>query len=456
MKKKCRVVLFLCLFFMIGAHSVFAEEVKTDQMILSWSFNNSCSQTLSWRSFGYEAQYLKYGRYEKGRKLQNTEKTIKALRQREAEGYWHCEAVMSGLIPETAYYYQVGDGNQWGEIKTFTTGPKERKEDLWNRQKEIRSDAVEFLYLGDIQYQDKEKDYPEWGMMLQDIRERNPGISFGVLGGDMVNSSKSMNDWNLFLENASPVFSRIPMMTAIGNHETDVKADYYLKTMALPENGPEGLEEEFYSFDYGNCHIQVLNSSFFMENRKKEKDWQLQQKAVMKWMENDLAKTDAVWKIAVTHHPLYGVSSGDPICNEIRKLWEPVFQQGSIDLILCGHQHVYMRTKEIGGITQIMGNSGKRRSGYFDGSNIPEYSQVLDAVNSNYQIIRIEEKKLSVLSYDEEGQIIDKWVKIKDGFPVLKTAAAGTAIMSAVTAGIFFAVRKQPGRRPNRQKRSFR
>ena len=64
-----------------------------------------------------------------------------------------------------------------------------------------------------------------------------------------------------------------------------------------------------------------------------------------------------------------------------------------------------MRTKEIGGITYVIGNSGKRRSTYYNGENAPAYTKALDAVNSNYQIIRVEKDRLSFFPMMKKGRL---------------------------------------------------
>lgn len=446
MKVMWRTALLAGLLFLAGAMPVFASNsgYEANHVVLSWSLDNSRSQTITWHSPKRGNGLVQYGRCGESQQLQDARQVKATTREVGSSGYYRCEAVITGLAPQTTYCYRIGNGEEWGRIRTFTTAPLPVKKEKLSENPLRPSASFEFFYLGDVQYQNREKDYYEWGCMLQDARQRNPGAAFALLGGDMVNSSRSMKDWALFLENASPVFDEIPMMTAVGNHETKIKADYYLSMMSLPENGPKGMEEEFYSFNYGSCHILVLNSSFFQKERQaSEADWKGRLKTVNDWIAKDLAESRALWKIAVTHHPLYEVSGGDPVCEELQRQWEPILKQGGVDLVLCGHQHVYMRAKEMGGITQIMGNSGKRRSAYFDGANTPEYSQVLDAVNSNYQVIRIEGRQLSVLSYDEEGQIIDKWVKRKTAFPVLKAAAAGAVIMSAAAAGTFLSLRKR-------------
>lgn len=427
----------LCLLFLAVPAVSSAESYDGSQFLLSWSESPSHSQTITWHSPSRREGYVQYNK--SGGELSGQHQVKAEITDVGETGYYRYEAVLKGLSHNTTYDYRVGNGAEWSQIRTFTTAPDP---ETWEEKSET---SFDFLYLGDVQYRNRNRDYGEWGKLLQDIRERNPGIAFALIGGDMVNSSRKMKDWNLFLDNASPVFSYIPMMPAIGNHETSVKADPYLQMLALPENGPQDLEEEFYSFDYGNCHIIVLNTCFFLDNRKASmaEEWDEKLHEIRIWMEEDLRKSNAKWKLAVLHHPPYGISNGDSVYEWIRQEWEPILEKGEIDLALCGHQHIYMRTKEIGGITYVIGNSGKRRSTYYNGENAPAYTKALDAVNSNYQIIRVEKDRLSLLSYDEKGQIIDRWSKEKHEKGILKGAIAGLIFAPVMIAGIAAAVRRK-------------
>lgn len=448
MKTLRRVILLAGIFCFLNSlypAAAFGAEYDGEQIILSWSENNAHTQTITWHSRGKKEGYVQYNR--KGCRLSAAHQVKAQIKEVGEKGYYRYEAVIKGLSRQTAYDYRIGDGNSWSRPRSFTTSPSQASQKEQSAG-DPQAEAFEFLYLGDVQYRQKERDYAAWGKMVQDIRQRNPGIAFALAGGDMVNSSRNLKDWNLFLQAASPVFSCIPLMTVIGNHETSIKADFYLDMLALPQNGPAGLEEEFYSFDYGNCHITVLNTCFFLENRKaaEEEEWEDQLEEVNRWLAEDLENSPAKWHIIAMHHPAYGISDQDPIYEAIREEWEPIFEQGKADLVFCGHQHLYMRTKEMGGITYIMGNSGKRRSTYYDGENAPDYVAALDAVSSNYQIVKVSEKELSVTSYDEEGQIIDKWTKSAERFSGLKAAAAGFLIMLILVSGALFALKKRKQR----------
>lgn len=444
MKVGYRIMLLICAFFLMRPLPVLGQDKVYDgeQVLLSWSDDSSHSQTITWHSAFQKAGYVQYN--ESGRPLSDRFQVKARLTKVEKTGYCRYEAVIKGLSQKTTYDYRIGDGTRWSKVRNFTTAPAADQ----NTAAFDAEDPIEFLYFGDVQYQDRYGDYKTWGKLAEDIRRRHPGIAFALSGGDMVNSGRKMKEWELFLESAEAVFSFIPLMPAIGNHEISAKAAKaasYLQLMALPENGPQGLEEEFYSFDYANCHITVMNSCFFEESRKAaEADrWEEQLEQINRWLEEDLTQSRAKWKILVMHHPAYGISDGDPIYNEIRQQWEPIFESGKVDLVFCGHQHLYMRTKEMGGITYIMGNSGKRRSTYFDGENVPDYIEAIDATNSNYQIVKASEKELSVTSYDEEGQIIDKWTKGGKDVPWLLAGAAGFFIMHILGISAFLALKKK-------------
>jgi len=312
-------------------------------------------------------------------------------------GYAAFEARMTGLSNGTTYYYCVGNGEQWSEVYSFVF---DSGDDDGN---------AAFLYLGDIQYSNfnnAEADLAAWGALVQGAVESNPNIGFGVLGGDMVQQGQSATDWQRFFSHAGRVFNELPLLAVPGNHESNSmsgKPQMYLDVMALPENGPAGFTEEFYSFDYGNCHIVALSSQIFAYEQlaygsMTEDDFDV----IADWISDDLAASDATWKIVVLHHPVYGVVP-DTVSAKVLENWAPVFEKAQVDLIFCGHQHIYMRTAPIRGVTQIMGNSGSQHYAPADVA----YSEVMIGYTSNYQIVNADGTELTVASYDASGAMLD-------------------------------------------------
>ena len=330
--------------------------------------------------------------------------TISAAWVYGGSGYSVFEGIMTGLFPDTVYYYQVENSKEISPVKSFKTP-------------ENNLQSYSFLYLGDVQVSETDMQsavdsYSAWGKLVKAAKQRNPDLLFGLQGGDLVSNGTRMEEWNAIFENACPVFSEIPLMPTNGNHESNFlsgKPELYLKLFALPQNGPDGFQEEFYSFDYGSSHIAVLNSWVFSgEQKLNTEDYA----ALKTWIVKDLENSSATWKIVVTHLPVYAVHS-DVNADAVRKSWAPIFEQCGADLVFVGHQHVYARSFPMyqgsidyeKGVTYIMGNSGPK----FYSSADERYSEKTIYNTSTYQIIHIEGDTLEVVTFDIDGNELDYW-----------------------------------------------
>ena len=314
-----------------------------------------------------------------------------------SSGYRSFAALMSGLESGATYYYRVGNEESWSGEYSFTTAATAPPE-------------VSFIYLGDIQYSsasNAEAEYRLWGDQLRKAYQLFPQLNFAVMGGDMVENGMNASNWQMFLAQASETFSRLPMLAVPGNHESNSaatgKPELFLDILALPTNGPAGFKEEFYSYDYGNCHIVGLSSQIFANEQiaagsMAEEDFT----RIKQWLIDDLASTSATWKIVVLHHPVYPVVS-DRISSAVFVEWEPVFVDAQVDLVLCGHQHIYMRSKPIKGVTYVMGNSGSK---HYEPAPVSYALKMIDGV-SNYQILHMDESRLTMTAYNSAGQILD-------------------------------------------------
>jgi len=120
----------------------------------------------------------------------------------------------------------------------------------------------------------------------------------------------------------------------------------------FPINGeaggvPSGTEL-YYSFDYGHVHFISLNSEIF--------PWTGQGESPMKiWLRQDLAQNKQPWTVVIFHQPPY--SSGSHVSDDfwelmmfnMRTYFLPILEGAGVDLVLCGHSHVYERSYLING-----------------------------------------------------------------------------------------------------------
>ena len=377
-----------------------------EQILLAWAEDPQTTQTITWSS-GTEhplnkIQYQKINYTSPQNNYQiNFEHSSKNLievaqaqeitgNSTEYEGQLFLKTTLRNLIPDSSYAYRVGAGQVWSEPAVFTTAGK--------------TDNFSFLYLGDIQ-----DGYPCWGAMLNRIKETESGIRFGILGGDLVGEEGSREEWRQFFAAAVQLFKHIPLLPVVGNHDD---TEFFWQYFALPLNGPDNCGQGFYSFDYGNCHFAILNSNLLSAPGIGSYE------KIVTWLKNDFAASKGMWNIIALHYPPYPVWL-DWRAEHLQNHWAPIFEQCQADLILVGHQHVYMRTKPLRdgkvqaegqGIVYIMGNAGTRH--YSPGHDY-EYIAIKKAYVSNYQVITVNGSMLTIIAKDAQGHEIDRYTMQK-------------------------------------------
>lgn len=369
-----------------------AEEVPENplQIILSMGAKPG-SLSISWKGdvAGPEALQLDGVTGEKQRFTAVRERILKS-------NYYRYHVELSGLTQGTEYRYTIGENAFSGSFRV----PQE-------------SDVTCFLYLGDVQFQESMEEYEEWGQMVRCAYREHPELDFAVIGGDLVNSPGELSQWETFLE-ACDVFAKLPVVTVAGNHE-GVHSNYtYQKLFALPDDAEEDQSgEEFYSLDFGNVRMLMMDSSFLTEERRQSmgKDaWAKEEQRVEAWIRSRTGSCEKPWLAAVIHHPVYGMHDEDTVSPQIRRLWAPLLETGGVRIVFSGHQHLYQRTRSIHGVVYLMGNSGQRESRFFHGNNLPEYTQQIYDRGANYQIVEAGARRLKMTSYNKKGLVIDETV----------------------------------------------
>lgn len=405
--KRLGVLLFLTFLvsYALGGQGLAAEApALPDQVVLSWTADPQTTQTVTWRTDSTitsgKVQYMKEseqtadfsGAHEKG-----------AVRGELYEGYHHFEVEIGNLEPNTTYVYRVGTDCCWSKPAHFTTA--------------AQTDNFSFLYMGDTHIGYNETSSSVWKQVLDQALTNYPQLKFAIQSGDLVDKTENIEHWAELFNTAAGVFDRIPLMTALGNHEAE-NPDMYFKSFALPQNGPEGLKEQHYSFDYGNAHFVVLDSNR-MGNEGEEYE------AGVAWLENDLKNSNKNWKFVMFHHPPYGVDSRDPGQSEIiKEKWVPIMEDNGVDMVFVGHQHMYMRTypiyqsqiqeKATEGITYVLGNGGNKT--YLNPEKRDYIAKVFEGQEATgYTMIIIDGDILTMTTRDAGGNIKDEFKINKSG-----------------------------------------
>ena len=277
-------------------------------------------------------------------------------------------------------------------IKAFAAGFGQEKSPVVAFGYKV-SGPFAFLFLSDTQADPETGDYSGAGELLkQAVSGVKPELI--LFGGDTVDDGGDPDEWAAFWEAAAPCTDGIMTAAAAGNHDN-------YPVLKKQFDYPKEDDGFFYSFDKGGIHFTVLDSNIMGAADAKD----------IEWVRNDLdseAARLAGWRIAVMHHPMWPPVGTAPNVQRAETMQEhflPVLEAGGVDLILCGHQHVYARSTSASSIAQIVASSGDKDP---YSANILEFVDFSE-VKQNYIRMTADKEKLSITAYDKTGKAFDSY-----------------------------------------------
>lgn len=396
MKLNCIIFLLLLSFF-----SLFA--VEPQRIVLSVRENPESSVGISFRF--YEAVEKGKLQYLENRETVDMHKATEILDIETQTVYtdttksisqYACSIVLNDLQPDTEYAYRVGDGKDWSSWYTFRTA-KEGFEDFT------------MVYLGD----------PQWGYkdylprLYHQAMLTAPDAAFWFIAGDLVDYPYEDWQWDAFFGGGQEAFTRYPVVSAVGNHaylwayrdHRNTLPPNWSPHFAQPENGPEGLEETCFYFDYQGLRFIVLNGNERLEDQAK-------------WLKNVLKKNPNYWTIVGIHQGFYP-SGWERDYPEYRELFLPLMEKYGVSMVLQGHDHAYSRTYPLRkgqivddpakGIAYVISVAGSKQ--YPIKSKFTDLYAVQEAENKQYyQTLSFYADSLVYRSYTATGICHDKYV----------------------------------------------
>lgn len=362
------------------ADQVLPPVPETGPPVLSYSNNSpQTSISVTWATESFSDSKIFYG-------IQDINENVNDVNEHEdmlneGDNLIH-RATLENLEPGTKYKYKViSDGVFESEVLSFTTASY--------------TDKFTIAVMGD------NRPRAELGVMNGIIGDEP---EFILHTGDVVSKGLLLWTWFEFLRNWEKPLGTIPWLVAYGNHEQDV---YLNKFFKFPQNGSSDPSNSghWYSMDYNNVHITVLDNY---------RDYSIGSEQY-NWLINDLENiTDDIdHKIVMIHEPPFSSGRHGPNLN-VRKILVPVIERYNIDLVFCGHEHLYERSivNDIPYIT----TGGAGSPIYFLHSGTNEYSVYAE---SDYHYIRlnIDGKNLTVEAIRTDSTQIDYFEILKEPKP---------------------------------------
>ncbi|OQP46251.1 metallophosphoesterase [Niastella yeongjuensis] len=311
---------------------------------------SSTSIVIRWRTDALQRSVVNYS---------PDEKELKGLAEDPALTFEH-KVTITGLSPRTKYYYAIGGGPgdtlQKGSDNYFVTLPPPGAEGSYRigvfgdcgnnsvNQRSVRDQVIKYL---------ADKPMDAWILL---------GDNAYTSGQDPEFQEKF---FNIYKDN---LLKKYPLFPAPGNHDYNDFYQYkataqathdiaYYQNFSMPTKGECGGvasgTQAFYSFDIGNVHFLSIDSY-----GKEDKETRLYDTlgAQVQWIKKDLEafhNTKRGWVVAYWHHPPYTMGSHNSDHEtelvKIRENFIRILERYGVDLIVCGHSHLYERSRLMNG-----------------------------------------------------------------------------------------------------------
>jgi uncharacterized protein (TIGR03437 family) len=315
--------------------------------------------------------------------------------------FYQYRANLAGLSPGTAYSYRVIMGGQNVDPNTppsvyrfSTPGPG----------------PVSFLVFGDS----GDGSSHQLAVALQLVKEQP---NFVVHVGDIAYQSGTYNEFTAnYFEYYYTLMRQVCFFTIAGNHEyiTQYSAPY-LALHAPPTNTVPDLDRgKYYSFDWADMHFTGLDANLL------DPYFADAQRRMLAWFDNDLAQSQATWKIVFFHQTAYPTFHhiDDPIDIAARALFVPILERHGVQLVLSGHEHNYQRSKPMrGGVAVQPGTggtvymvSGGGGGGLHPLAPVPPSFLDWEASVWHYLRVSVDGPKLTIQAIGTDGKEFDRVV----------------------------------------------
>lgn len=317
--------------------------------------------------------------------------------------------IFQALEPDKLYAYRVGDGQEhWSEWIQFRTA-------------KAGYAPTEFVYFGDAQ----NDVLAHWSRVIRMAYQTAPNASFVIHAGDLINDAHRDHEWAEWYKAGGFIHSQWTAVPVVGNHEfSSIEDDEPRKlsiqwrpqfTLPVEKEMDETLHETVYTVDYQDVQVIVLNSNDELDSQTE-------------YLEKQLKNSTAKWKIVTCHHSVFSPAKGRNF-QFARDHWKPLLDKYGVDLVLNGHDHTYARGHVP--VRTSDDDSGTLGTIYVTSVSGPkQYALDVEQMKTYaaegyqrdkgaeqtqfFQVITIENNKLTYVAYTALGEEYDRAVIVKD------------------------------------------
>lgn len=323
---------------------------------IMFGIDGNTERTFSWQSAITEEGVIRWRKL--GEVDWNEKDTVKELILHEDVDCTLHKVKIDGLETGATYEYQCGEEGKWTDIRTFKvnklTETTDRMKVLWT------SDQQGFTH----------EEYKAWDVSYRNLlRFHNGDWDASLNTGDISQNATFSYEWRYYHKYSGKSTRNMCHMACIGNNDMAGSAKdrsttfpYYLyadgeiegKQIPINQrvNNPNYFANSSHSFDVGFAHFVCLNSMCDLENLYGDfitTGEQFLQKEC-EWLDYDLTEArknpNIRWVIIYMHLSPFTVLRSDLAMQKVQK-FIPFFEKHRVQLVLCGHNHSYSRSKPL-------------------------------------------------------------------------------------------------------------
>ena len=310
------------------------------------------------------------------------------------------KVTLTDLAPDTTYYYQVGDGATWSNTQSF---------------KMPAADAVatNFFILGDIQTGDT----ANLAAALEKLKAES--YDFGVQTGDAIDNVTMYETHCRPFLNAvnSGTLGGVDLIHVLGNHEYYGDADGKISKAIY--DLPESAQNSWYKMEYGKVCVVVVNHGTKLSETLA-----------------DIAEnltTDCVWKVLVSHEPIYGTESVSATPEILASI-----EKAGFSFVFGGDDHAYARTYPmLGGVKQTENSRNgvvyfvcgdlSSKSNKFENREYYACAKPHTEYDGMYLTVQATEASFTVKAIKYDGTELDSYTKTRTDCELGKHTVNGTS-----------------------------
>ena len=317
------LALFLLVLLDLPAHA------ETDKYRLVWTDDPTTTITIGWGQVSGTATGVKYGT-DPGLATYDTNTT---LTTRTYDNILHPEGAalvsyfvtLTGLTPDTVYYFRTYDSEGDNTIYWFKTAPDDPQ-------------AVTFIAGGDSRTHQAPR---QWGNQL--VAKLRP--LFVAFGGDYHDDCTNdemrewLDDWQLTISSDNRIY---PIIPAHGNHENDM-IDFVELIFNMPN------PDAYYAASVGGNLMRLYSLNSELEpgvgygafTDQDDTKWNAQ----ADWLAADMAANPGfTWKIGQFHRPMRPHQAGKPEGLGRIEAWAQTMYDNGMDLVIDCDSHMMKYT----------------------------------------------------------------------------------------------------------------